>query len=190
MTLGEEWKDDFLQTIRRYENASLLREASVEERLGDWTKYLTSVVVETCETLGWKASAKGHQLKLLPIPRYEYLTLDVVAFPEGVRWRFPVAVMELENSKNDDKIAYSLWKVLCARADLRVVFCYRRHSGQGPELIEHLCEVVEGMGIEGRMRLEGETLIAMGTRDDSTQFPYGFFKWWRLDHNTGTFNVM
>lgn len=191
MTLAEEWKDAFHQTIRKYENASLLRDASVDERLGDWTRYLTDVVVETCESLGWRGSAKGHKLQLLPIPRHEYLTLDVVAFSGGERWRFPIAVMELENSKEDDRIAYSLWKVLCVKANLRVVFCYRRHSEQAPELIDNnLREVVAGMGLEDRMRLDGETLIAVGTRDDSNLFPYGFFKWWRLDKNTGRFNAI
>ena len=191
MTLGEEWKDAFLQNVKRYENASLLREASVEERLGDWTTYLTDVVVETCESIGWNASAKGHQFQQFPIQRYEYLSLDVVAFPKGKRWRFPAAVMELENSKEDDKIAYSLWKVLCAKADLRVVFCYRQRSEQGPDLIEHLQEVAAGMAdLEGRTKLDGETLVAMGSRDDSDLFPYGFFKWWRLDGNTATFNAM
>ncbi|NLX39270.1 MAG: hypothetical protein GXY73_07145 [Methanothrix sp.] len=190
MTLSDDWRAAFLESVRRYEKASLLREASVEERLADWTRYLTDVVVETCASFGWTASAKGHKHQILPVSRSEYLTLDVVAFPGGGGWRFPAAVMELENSKKNDKIAYSLWKVLCTRADLRIVFCYRRRSGQGPQLIEDLLEVVAGLGLEGRMNLDGETLIAMGSREDSDQFPYGFFKWWRLDGNTGRFNVM
>jgi len=35
------------------------------------------------------------------------------------RWRFPSAIMELENSPGEDQIAYSLWKVISVRADLR-----------------------------------------------------------------------
>lgn len=46
--------------------------------------------------------------------------------------------MELENSRDSERIAYSLWKVLCVRAELRIVFCYRSlppgpGSGQLPE---------------------------------------------------------
>ena len=53
----------------------------------------------------------------------EYLALDVVAFePAGDRrWRFPIAAVELENSTEHDRVAYSLWKVLCTRASHRVL---------------------------------------------------------------------
>ena len=43
-------------------------------------------------------------------------------------------VIELENSSREDMIAYSLWKVLCVRADLRVVFCYRKQRRSYSEL--------------------------------------------------------
>jgi hypothetical protein len=50
----------------------------------------------------------------LPQAGKEYLGLDVTAFPEGKepRWPLPVAVFELENSPSDNRVAYSLWKVL------------------------------------------------------------------------------
>src|SRR6185369_17615032 len=98
------------------------------------------------------------------------------------------AVIELENSQSDDRVAYSLWKVLAVTADLRIVFCYRRSSSKGSALIRALREeVIEAMGLVGRMNLEGETLVVIGSYDSSSTFPYSFFKWWRLDNNTGTF---
>lgn len=189
---AEKWRAAFLQTVQRHETATPLKDAALEERLGDWTKALTAVVVTTCQAMGWRASAKGHQLKLLPVPRGEYLGLDVVAFTEsGKRWRFPVAVMELENSGDDDRIAYSLWKVLCVRTALRVLYCYRNGSEEGPALVRFLRDdVVRSMDIAERMGLEGETLIVVGSRSDSTTFPYGFFKWWELELNTGTFRLV
>jgi hypothetical protein len=119
----------------------------------------------------------------------EYLGMDVMAFPEGMkRWRFPSGVIELENSQNDDRVAYSLWKVLAVRADLRIVFCYRRSTAKGSALIRSLREeVIEAMGIAGRMKLEGEIVVVVGSYDNSSTFPYGFFKWWQLDSNTGMF---
>lgn len=85
---------------------------------------MTDAAVRTCSALGLMASAKGHKLELLPIRRSEYLVLDVMAFAEGPnRWRFPTVVMELENNAREDQIAYSLWKVLSVRAELRIVFC-------------------------------------------------------------------
>ena len=41
-----------------------------------------------------------------------------------------------------------------------------------------------------RVKLEGRTVIVVGSRGDADTFPYGFFKWWRLDRNTGQFHLM
>src|SRR5437899_12532040 len=81
----------------------------------------------------------GTSWNLLPIHRSEYLALDVVAFAEGEkRWRFPSAIMELENSPTEDQIAYSLWKVISVRANLRIVFCYRMNRDEN--LVRHVRE--------------------------------------------------
>jgi len=190
--LGNKWREAFREVLGRRPDAAELKVASVEGRLGDWTRLLTGAVVETCERVGLAASAIGHKLPLLPIAQSEYLSLDVVAFGDGERrWRFPAVVAELENSLQDDRIAYSLWKVLCVRADLRLVICYRRSGDAVSSLVRFLRqEVVEAMGLAGRVGLEGETILVVGNRDESEYFPYGFFKWWRLDKGTGGFDPM
>lgn len=190
--LAAAWKDSFGTTVRRAEHAEPLEEAAVAARLGDWTKALTRVVVETCESCGWQATARGHKLKLLPVAQSEYLSLDVVAFPPGEkRWQFPVAVFELENSGNEDRIAYSLWKLLCVKADLRVVFCYRKRAADAKPLVrETSAEVVKAMAVGSRARLEGETLLVVGNRGDTEAFPYGYFRWWTLDAGTASFDLM
>ncbi len=99
-SVDKQWQEAFLKTVQQHEYAFPLKEAALQERLGDWTKELTSVVVATCEAMGWQASAKDHRLDMLPI---------------------------------------------------------------------------------------GKTLVVVGNRNDSATFPYGFFKWWSLDINTGTF---
>lgn len=189
---GTIWRSTFNDVVQRSPDAAALKEASVHGLLGQYTRLLTGAVVETCENLGWSASAIGHKLELLPVAQSEYLALDVTAFDHGPeRWRFPAAVMELENSLNDDRIAYSLWKVLCVRAELRVVICYRRTSHEASGLAQLLSEEVVGaMGIQERSALYGQTLIVVGSREESEYFPYGFFKWWRLDANTGRFRLM
>jgi len=45
--IAEDWQAAFMQTVRRYENAISLKEAAMDERLGDWTTELTAVVVAT-----------------------------------------------------------------------------------------------------------------------------------------------
>jgi len=166
-----------------------LKDASLDGRLGAWTKSLTACVASACGEMGWRATARGFECELLPVRRSEYLALDVMAFSAADKnWLFPTAVMELENSREMDKIAYSLWKVLCVRAGLRFVFCYRKHAEEAPALIQHLRrDVIDAMSLHGRVQLEGRTFVVVGSRNDADTFPYGFFKWWELNTDTGHF---
>jgi hypothetical protein len=178
-----------METLSAEIHAGPLREAALAVRLMPWTKALTSAAVDACAYLGWNASAKGHETQLLPVSRGEYLGLDVIAFAPGERrWRFPLAVMELENQAREDVIAYSLWKLLSVRATLRVLFCYRKEASQAGPLKTHLQdEVVKAMDLNTRAALEGNTLLVIGRRAEAEIFPHGFFAWWQLDANTGRF---
>jgi hypothetical protein len=185
------WYAKFMDTVRQHPASAALQEAAQRARLTEWTRALTTIVVGSCEAMAWKGVAKGHKSTILPVPRQEFLGLDVVAFePAGEhRWRFPVAVFELENSTADDRVAYSLWKVLCVRSQLRVVFCYRQDSGDGSKLVRHLAaEVARAMEIPERTAVIGETLVVVGSRDETKTFPYGFFKDWLFDANVGRFS--
>lgn len=191
-TLATTWRQSFLAAIQRGDMAEALRDSSLRSDMRSWTVALTTAVVETCRTMGWHATAKGHRSGLLPVSRSEYLSLDALAFSDGKsRWRFPVAVMELENRADSDHIAYSLWKVMCVRTALRVVFCYRDGEQEGAPLVRALRDsVVAGMAPEERLGLAGDTLVVVGTRGEATTFPYGFFKWWALDVPTGQFQLI
>lgn len=189
-TGGQRWFAAFMKTVQSHEAANILRDAAQSGELRKWTEALTGVVSGTLTALGWRGAAKGHRSDLLPVPREEYLAMDIVAFEVAGerRWRFPVAVFELENSPDDDRVAYSLWKVLCVRTSLRVVFCYRRDPAKGAELIRHLAdEVVQTMDIQERANIAGETFVVVGSRSEAAGFPYGFFKDWTLDANTMRF---
>lgn len=176
-----------MESVRTHEASTGLREAAVSGNLKRWTEALTGIVVGAFPKMGWRGAARGHRSDLLPMPRSEYMELDVVAFETAGdrRWRFPVGVFELENSPVDDLVAYSLWKILCVRASLHVVFCYRRDASEGAELVRHLADqVVQAMEIRTRTGLGGETLVIVGSRSETATFPYGFFKDWTLDANT------
>jgi hypothetical protein len=161
---------------------------------------MTGAVVETCQAVGWVAAARGFPLAVLPQEGQEYLGMDVMAFrsdghgdedAEGghrLRWQFPVAVFELENSALDDRVAYSLWKVLCVRVPLRGVFAYRQDWDRARALLEDLRHVVvDAMPIEERLAIAGQTLVVLGSRGEGETFPHGYFKMWRLNGNTGRF---
>jgi hypothetical protein len=188
--LAEQWFGKFMETVRHHDASARLRDAALAAELGPWTKALTTIVVASCEEMRWKSAARGHRSSLLPVPRQEYLGMDVVAFePAGDRrWRFPVAVFELENSLADDRVTYSLWKVLCVRTQLRVVLCYRQDATEGSKLVRHLStEIAQAIEAPERMALGGETLVVVGSRNERGTFPYGFFKDWMFDENLGRF---
>lgn len=187
--LAQRFQDAVLQELRRDATPLTFKEAAREVRLGLWTTAMTDVVVRACTAMDLSASARGHKLDLLPVHRSEYLGMDVTAFPSAEhRWRFPTLVAELENSQRADYIAYSLWKVLCVKAELRAVFCYREDAGTGQVLLSSLKrEVVGALQISGRIALEGDTLVVIGSRGEEETFPHGYFAWWTLNKNTGTF---
>ena len=145
--------------------------------------------------MGWQAAGRGHRLDLMPQSGQEYLAIDVMAFDDveetashSPRWPMPIAVFELENSSKDDRVAYSLWKVLCVRANLRVVFAYRDDWDRARELVGALSsDVVGGFTPRQRTELGGQTAVVTGSRGEGETFPYGYFKFWRLDSNLGKF---
>ncbi|MFC2037215.1 hypothetical protein ACFLYD_04480 [Chloroflexota bacterium] len=189
--LAHNWYTTLLDILQRHEAARPLIEATIAGRLGDWTQALTGIVVNVCDQMGWQTAARWHRTNVLPVSRSEYLALDAVAFDaqQSTAWPFPVAVFELENSRQDDKVAYSLWKVLCVRSRLRVVFFYRDDVGAGSALVGRLeTAVVGSLSIEERINLMGQTLLVVGSRAEESTFPYGFFKDWILDKNTGCFS--
>jgi len=189
-SLAHSWFKVFMEAVKTHEAASELREAAEKGRLTAWTEAMTRVVVGTFDAMGWAGAAKKHPTDILPVSRNEYLALDAMAFEKsGERtWRFPVAVFELENSKQDDYVAYDLWKVLCVRTRMRAVICYRKDVQKGVDLVQYLThQVVQSMGIEERQLVRGETMVVVGSRAKADAFPYGFFKDWYLDRNTGRF---
>lgn len=189
--LATKWKTSFLSLIRQREYAASLQAASLEGKQ-EWTRAITAAVVANCQQMGWQAAARDHVLNLLPIARSEYLNIDVTAFtPGNTRWLLPTAVIELENQQDDSYIAYNLWKLLCVRADLRIVYCYRRQSEEGRDLVTFLMQdVIASLSNEQRLQLQGATMVVVGSYAESETFPYGFFRWWLLDANIGRFDVM
>ncbi len=187
-SLARDWYQQFLNTVQQSDYAAPLRAAGVENRLGDWTIALTAATVATCEALGWQAAAKGSQGTFSGIKSSEYLNIDVMGFDTDRDWAFPIAAIELENQR--DRTAYSLWKVLCIRAPLRLVFGYVQTSEERLSLVRDLeRQVLKPIPSGDRADLTGETLIAIGSRADSDLFPYDYFKWWQLETNTGTLNL-
>jgi hypothetical protein len=193
--LFQPWQASFLRLVQEPDTAAPLKEASLAGNLRDWTTCLTAAVVRSCAALSWRAAGKGHLLDLLPQTGQEYLGIDVMAFPaaggtadQETRWPMPLAAFELENHPKDDRVAYSLWKVLCLRVGLRVVFAYRPDWERSRQLVSALAaDVVGGLRPEQRAALGGQTVLVVGNRGEGETFPWGYFKFWLLDSNLGRF---
>jgi hypothetical protein len=185
--LPERWKEAFREVVSQSDISEPLKAAALAGQLREWTSLLTAVVVRSCTSLGWRAAAKAHSLSILPQIGQEFLGMDVMAFPgssgpDEQRWVFPTAVFERENSTRDDRVAYSLWKVLCVNAPLRVVFAYRRTWDQANPLVSRLRdEVLDRLTLEQKASIQGETLVVMGSRSEGESFPWGYFKFWHLN---------
>lgn len=166
-----------------------LKEAAVGRNMGAWTEALTNVVARTCAEMGWTCCAKWNKNPALPEGRNEYLTLDVTVFPQDrTGWQIPLGAIELENNAKKRRIAYCLWKLLSVAGKFRCLFCYREREEAERALLRYLCDdVVAALTAEERAGIDGPTLVCVGTRDVADRFPYGFFRWWRLNFNTCAF---
>ncbi len=187
-----EWTGSLYTTLNgELETVQKLRDAAIASDLTGWTQALTGLVVESLRNIELDVAGKGHRCTALPVAREEYLAIDVTAFKRTKgAWRYPVAVCELENSTDEDVVAYALWKVLCVRNALRVVFCYRSARTDGPRLVDALTDrVVAAMAPQDRQLLMGDTIVFVGSRNESATFPYGFFQAWRLNRNLGRFET-
>ena len=188
--LATKWASQFYASLTDDRSvADDPRDASLQSDLARWTATLTGVVIRSFERLEFVAAGKGYRCAVLPVQRNEYLAQDIMAFPStATKWRFPAAVCELENSADTDLVAYSLWKVLCIRCELRVVFCYRPAPSAAPAFVAGLAtDVIDALPITERVSLAGETLVVVGSRNESSTFPYGFFQAWKLNSNTARF---
>ncbi len=170
------WYEVFRTTLRRPTWASQLASAADGARLRLWTELLTAVVVEACRGLGLRCAAKGIGDRPLPIPREEYLGVDVLAFPAGEGWRSPVAAFELENAQRDEAVAYALWKLCTVACPFRCLLCYRRVAGERSPLLRLLSEAVLR-----NVSPEGEILVVVGTRAAASTFPDGYFRPFRWE---------
>jgi hypothetical protein len=167
------WYSAFWREVRRNPWADGLREAALAKRLKRWTALLTEVAARTCQVLGVQVAARGQAPPALPVPRQEYLGVDLLAFPaaEQPSWRKPILALELENREEPEVIAYALWKVCAVRVAWGGAFCYRREPAAIGELLRALSD-----GVMRPMEPEHDVLLVVGTRSRAEDFPDGFFK--------------
>ena len=189
---GVQFREVFRRQLGTVEAGARLKKAALARDTGGWTKELTNLLADSCENLGWSVGAKWNSCEVLPEARKEYFTLDVTAFEPGrTGWQLPIATMELENMASKRKIAYCLWKLLAVSSKFRCLFCYQEREEQRDALLTYLREeLASALTASEREHIQGETYLCVGTRDEASFFPHGFFRWWSLNLNTARFEVL
>ncbi len=188
-----QWRTAFDEFINRAEHANALKESSNTASLKDWTSTLSTIIFETCRKMKWYASGKGHRTRMLPVSKNKYLDIDVTAFAERPqKWQFPIAVFELEEQQKYEYIAYNLWKLLCIRVNLRVLFCYQPSAKNASSLMHYLSkEVIHALpDTENMGKSDDNTLVIIGSNGNAEAFPLGYFTWWQLDKERQKFRVI
>jgi hypothetical protein len=182
-----DWYSVFWSEVRRNPWADGLRDAALSGRLRRWTELLTGVVAKSCAAIGLQVAARRWGDSVLPVPRQEYLGVDLLAFPKACEpgWKKPVLAFELENQPETDIIAYALWKICMVRVQWGGVFCYRRE----PEVIRGLLqELTEG--VMKAVQPEHDVLLVVGTRSRAGDFPDGFFRPYHWDKGFQQFRIL
>jgi len=53
-TIAQDWKSVFSNPFAQYDNSNHLKQAALDNRLGDWTLYLTDAVVQVRQGPGFQ----------------------------------------------------------------------------------------------------------------------------------------
>ena len=101
----------------------------------------------------------------------------------------PSAIVELENSYDNDKIAYCLWKLACIRSPIRVLICYQKGKEAIASLVRRLEDVIWQGGL---LKCDSSDLLLIvgdGTkgegydwRDYFSIFDWRNDKWSQVEH--------
>jgi len=154
---GKQWIEQFIiQTPKLYDKYTRTMPESWYSP-GEWTKFLYKIMNIIGDELNCEVVHKLNNKKRNPKNegkvRKEYLNIDVT-FYDATEYKsaikgyhsdplvLPVALLELENSYNIDKISSCLYKLLRNITSIRVLICYQTSKVKRNKLISHLEKVI------------------------------------------------
>ena len=91
----------------------------------------------------------------------------------------PSAIVELENSYDNDKIAYCLWKLACIRSPIRVLICYQKGREAISSLVRHLEKVIRQNSLLKDDTSDTILIIGDGTKGEGYEWAdyFSFYEW-------------
>jgi hypothetical protein len=117
----------------------------------------------------------------------EYLNIDSMFIDKDAEWNeedwnplvLPTVVAELENKYENKDIIYSLWTILCIRAEIRVLICYQETTGK----VNSLKSSIDRMITQEKLMQgeDSELLVIIGddSKDEDSEWNQYFkvFEW-------------
>jgi hypothetical protein len=153
------------------EATDLWRETNL--RRAEWTRVMTEALARAAEaTLSGMVSkllvtAKG---RVNSYGRSEYFSLDLSA-SDDESWGSPLLIAEHENDRDDEKLTYCTWKLLCVEAQLRILVAYVDSERQwssyrsDEELAERLRQILNAHPTKSLVLITGNLRIGVEDRD-------------------------
>ncbi|MCB2225492.1 MAG: hypothetical protein KQH53_02360 [Desulfarculaceae bacterium] len=106
----------------------------------------------------------------------EYLGLDFVFLDksDSVDWpsMLPRIIIEHENKRDKNYIAYCLWKLMCVKSPVKILICYQGKDVTAEELKRHLEEFLLRGNLMDTSSCELMVLIGVDSREESTWREY------------------
>lgn len=142
-----------------------------------WTEFMGGVLDDVAKKMNCHVVRHRQKMKE---DSWEYLGIDALFIDnfeyysmEESDWNpvgLPRAAVELENSYDQKRISYSLWKILCVRAPIRVLICYQDNQVNVNSLKETLEDLIwQGSLMKGT---DGDLLIIIGNENVEKDPPW------------------
>ena len=174
--LKEKWLKAFNLTLKELESESDTKSDD------EWTRFMTKVFSKTGEKINCYVQSRfTEDVKNAG----EFLNMDAMYFSnEDIKdWRsdfapiaLPPIVIEHENQYLIQKIEYCLWKILCIRAQLRILICYQDNIRDIYALKKKLEKMIERLKISNN---EDVLIIIGDEKNENSSWPEYFncYEW-------------
>ena len=179
---GKQWIDSFMKSLNELEDQSNTKSD------GEWTKFMAKVMKAMEKKTNWRVISRDSEERR---DSGEYLNIDAMfldksAYPSN--WNIgdwdpyilPSAVVEHENDYGFEKIAYCLWKIVCIRAEVRVLICYQNNKEKIDSLTKYLEKIVKKSKL--MEKVQGELFVIIGNDEEKKSSWKKYFKIfeWRI----------
>lgn len=169
---GRLWLETFIEVLKESEDKL---DDSTDEK---WTESMGLVMHKVGEKLHCGVYEKDQ--KPQTGRKAEYLGIDFMFFykSEEDKWVLPIAIIEHENDFDQEKIEYSLWKILCVRSPVKALICYQSDTNNVALLRQHLEDVIwKGNLMRGS---DGDLMVIIGDESVIKKDPWNWRDYFKV----------